>query len=585
MCFVSLRSLFGPFRPAATSPVLAGGAIAAIAIGASVAFLLVIAVAVWFLRRRRAKRRKRSFLVNPRFSALRRFHFLPASFFRHPPVVTPQTEKDVEATTERREPSGGGGVLDIRPPQSDTDEDLETTEDHNHSSSPIGIAITGGSHTSQNSDGSFSVDLPPRGYAQVPTSAGKGSPSSARRASSPPLASPAARPRGPRDMHASLPPMGRSILIPEEHSPIADVETALISPTDTSALRVNFEDEPRERSRQRRESRYTSAGGMSLPISLRAALTGYVPPTATGGSPAPSQKERSIRSNSGSEPSTDPQQSFLDIVSSKDPSVRSGGRNSHSNSTGGSSQSRSAGRGSTHSVPRDSSDQYVQEDTRRSPGFFMPFGRGPSSSHPSRSPNISLEPISITSPTSYTPPRLSLSVPEDATPPETEPTHNAPSDFVPSPTDSVPATVSDIHFRHSSLSTFSQGPESRRGSSQRLSASRPAHPPLPSSPGAEPRPFIVQKLLGMSTAGGGPFTPYSSSTTPGFGPSPTASPLSAAGPSRLPDTPPVAGPSRLPDSPPVAGPSRLPQTPGSPSTSTGRSISFRTGKPKPPPPH
>ena len=148
--------------PPTTPAVLSGGAIAAIAVGSSIAFLLVIALAVWVLRRRRAKQRKRSFRFNPRFSALRRFAFRPASFFRSP-VVPEQTEKDVEATTERREGGRvGEPVLDIGHLPVDSDDDPETTEDQEHISSPVGIAITGGSRTSQNSDGSFSVDLPPR---------------------------------------------------------------------------------------------------------------------------------------------------------------------------------------------------------------------------------------------------------------------------------------------------------------------------------------------------------------------------------------------------------------------------------------
>ena len=565
------------------------------AVGTSVAFLLVIALAVLFVRRRRAKRRKQSILISPRFKALRRLALLPTSLFRPTPTVV-TTEKDAEANMGRRE--GGAPVLDIRPPQSDTSDDIETSEEHHNTEAlaPMISGIAAGSRTSQNSDGSFTIGLPelsPKGYVHVRTSSSNGqsgSSSAARRASSPPLSPPSARPRGPRDMHSSLPPLAREstrgILLPEERSPDADVDTTLIPPTDTNALRVNFQDESREKSKQRRESRYASAGGISLPQSLRAALTGYVPATTEPYSP---ERERE-RSLSGSERDSDPRHSFVE--SSKDPSVRSRGNshsNSNSNSTGGSSRSRPSLRGSTHSVPSVPSIPDLPEERRRSLGFFMPFGRGPSSSHPSRSPNISLEPITLTSPTYSTPPRLSLSVPEDATPPDTERQTTGPTDFVPSPTDSVPATVSDIHFRHSSLSTFSQLPESRRGSSQRFSGLRPSHPPLPPTPSmhqlqSESRPFIVRKLLGMPTAGVGPFTPYNSPTSPAFGPrspSVSISSVPTAGPSRLPDTPPVAGPSRLPDTPPpVTGPSRQPQSSTS-STPTGRSISFRT-KPKSP---
>ena len=60
-----------------------------------------------------------------------------------------------------------------------------------------------------------------------------------------------------------------------------------------------------------------------------------------------------------------------------------------------------------------------------------------------------------------------------------------------SPTDSIPVTVSDIHFRHSSDENTD---DMEQSPSRRTSASRPGHPPLPQREYASP--FIVQKLLG-----------------------------------------------------------------------------------------
>ncbi|KAI0048280.1 hypothetical protein FA95DRAFT_1098201 [Auriscalpium vulgare] len=60
-----------------------------------------------------------------------------------------------------------------------------------------------------------------------------------------------------------------------------------------------------------------------------------------------------------------------------------------------------------------------------------------------------------------------------------------------SPTESVPVTVSDIHFRHSSDEEEEGAPGSRRSSA---GLHRPPHPPLPQPSYASP--FIMQKLLG-----------------------------------------------------------------------------------------
>jgi len=82
-----------------------------------------------------------------------------------------------------------------------------------------------------------------------------------------------------------------------------------------------------------------------------------------------------------------------------------------------------------------------------------------------------------------------------------------------SPTESVPVTVSDIHFRHSS-DDEPVDPESRRTSAG-VGEHPPPHPPLPQR--SYTSPFIMQKLFGAQAsppAGGQP--PLQ---TPGAGPS------------------------------------------------------------------
>ena len=98
-----------------------------------------------------------------------------------------------------------------------------------------------------------------------------------------------------------------------------------------------------------------------------------------------------------------------------------------------------------------------------------------------------------------------------------------------SPTESVPVTVSDIHFRHSSDDEPGE-PESRRTSAA-VSEHPPPHPPLPQR--SYTSPFIMHKLFG---------TPAAPPSAPGGGQFSQQSP--GAGPSRLQDRdPPSAGPS------------------------------------------
>ena len=92
-----------------------------------------------------------------------------------------------------------------------------------------------------------------------------------------------------------------------------------------------------------------------------------------------------------------------------------------------------------------------------------------------------------------------------------------------SPTESVPVTVSDIHFRHSS-DDEPVDPESRRTSAG-VGEHPPPHPPLPQR--SYTSPFIMQKLFGAQAS------------PPAGGQSPLQTP--GAGPSRLRDRDPRPG--------------------------------------------
>ncbi|KAJ7495903.1 hypothetical protein B0H11DRAFT_2190182 [Mycena galericulata] len=72
------------------------------------------------------------------------------------------------------------------------------------------------------------------------------------------------------------------------------------------------------------------------------------------------------------------------------------------------------------------------------------------------------------------------------------------SENLTSPTDSVPMSVSDIHFRHSDG-------DDPNGSRPQSSGGLPTHPPLPSVPtSSEDTPYIVQRVLGMHTPSSSP---------------------------------------------------------------------------------
>ncbi|KAI0001361.1 hypothetical protein BJV74DRAFT_882588 [Russula compacta] len=84
-----------------------------------------------------------------------------------------------------------------------------------------------------------------------------------------------------------------------------------------------------------------------------------------------------------------------------------------------------------------------------------------------------------------------------------------------SPTESVPVTVSDIHFRHSSEDERDE-PGSRRTSAA-VSEHPPPHPPLPHRPYTSP--FIMHKLFGTPVPSSRPPSGQFSMQTPGAGPS------------------------------------------------------------------
>ncbi|CAL1706387.1 unnamed protein product [Somion occarium] len=541
---VDVTAVGGDTGTTMSSSHLSRGAIAGIAVAASVAFLAIIALVIHCARRRRrAHRRKEELIVNPRLGPMRRLSFLARSIRSGRSgrsVHSAEGEKDIHFSSKAHDRMEGG-VLDIR-----ASKDIEEYVDDIEVARGI-QEVTQVRHASKNSDGSFSIDLPElpqKGHVHGRSSQSQpASPVPSPRRGSP-VSSPPTKPRGPRSMHSSLPihqrDSSRGMLLAElyraaveESEPEPDGAAATRERRESdhlSPLRVNFEDEPYETTLQRREGRHASAGAVSLPQSLRLALSfGHVPNYDT----MPAVPNVTVTHSTPVTPITpitpispvvfasqDPHLSFLDLDSSASASLRSDARStrqSRSNSTRSSSKSR------YDNITVDYAS--LPLDHRISLGLSMAIGGGPTSSRPSLSPNISLQPISL--PSSSSPQVPTSGIPEDASSPLDPEANTQTLDFLPSPTESIPYTVSDIHFRHSSYSTIDLSSESRRASANRLSGiQRSPHPPLPGSPTAaqaEPKPFIVQKLLGMAPAGSGPSTPYSSPITPGFG---------TAGPSR-----------------------------------------------------
>ncbi|KAI0358548.1 hypothetical protein OH77DRAFT_1397027 [Trametes cingulata] len=575
---------------------LSQGSIAALAIGITLAVAAIIVAVFFFLRRRRRiARRKREMLVNPRINRAGRLSFLfPSKRHSH------AGERAAQKAMEREE-----GVLDIRSPNPDAHEKQEDSEDEDEGDGEAGArrfsAAEKGkaralrrSNASKNSDGSYSIELPdltiaqvPRGY--LPTSTVPSTPSPPRTvAGSLPLpTSPRSpRPRGPREMQGR--DSTRGILLTDMPPLPAPLEhDGLVAPSylpdaaHISPLRVEFATELPERPERRTERHVSTATSVSLPQSLKQAL---------------SQQRNSQATEVPSPTRPEPVFSFLDFDSSTSTSLSRSQRQSASNSTGksGSSSQSKRNTGSEHSTQSQSVNwASLSPDRRISLGLSMTLAGGPTSSRPSLSPNVLLQPVPLPPPVPPLPTistdQQTISSSGSAEPegPDQPYPYDAGGEPLPSPTDSIPFTVSDIHFRHSTQSSFSGHPESRRASAQRLSGShRLPHPPLPgiaSGPSSPTRPthhhhqgstggsqtvppFIVQRIMGRTPSATAP-SPFGSPTTPQF-----ASISGTIGRSVAPPTGSAsASPVPPPASPPASGrgsSSGQTQTPGSGSGTT-----------------
>ncbi|KAG1900570.1 uncharacterized protein F5891DRAFT_298567 [Suillus fuscotomentosus] len=157
---------------------------------------------------------------------------------------------------------------------------------------------------------------------------------------------------------------------------------------------------------------------------------------------------------------------------------------------------------------------------------------------------------------SFSPPRPpSPPVPRQAQ--ATEPRHSGlPSDAnsPTSPTESVPFSVSDVHFRHSH-SDYTDIDSRRESAASTL----PPHPPLPSPQPNTPPPYIVQRVLGMT-----PVTPQFPATRLAAGPASHTSSIIAERVFR-PGTSPLGSSPRAPYRVgSLIGPRPRPSTSGSP---------------------
>ncbi|KAH9935776.1 uncharacterized protein B0H18DRAFT_977253 [Fomitopsis serialis] len=498
-----------------TSSHLSHGAVAAIAVGIVLGvFLLLAFILVMVCWRRRRARRKESFLVNPRVSYWQRNW--PRWFSTRAASTAPQETTFVrEKDTQWRDsmpPSHRPAILQIGRPIIPREKEEAR---HDYVASDVGTqghSAQRPRHVSQNSDGSFSIELPelsavplrnptsPFPYTPEPPSLVSQSSAIPRTSTTPPdtLNRPRSlRPRGPREMHGR--DSSRGILLGEMLSSTSDWEVE----ENATPLRVEFAAQSQPRT-ERRTERYLSAGGVSLPQSLKQAL-------------ARGSFDGANAEAGPSRPST-----FLSFLDFSSNSSRSSSR-SRSLRQSSSSQSKRSTRSSARSR-RESNPQNappLPTDRRESMGLSMTVAGGPTESRPSLSPEISLQTVPLPTPLLVVPPDH----PHDISDPALR------LDDVgelPSPSDSIPMTVSDIHFRHSIQSSVSPITESRRTSAFRLSGShRVPHPPLPggdlqsalvsptrpthvksNSQGTMPRPYIMQKLMGLPTT-----APGSSSTT------------------------------------------------------------------------
>lgn len=536
---------------------LTRGAVAGIVVGTILAVLLLLALSyiVWRWRRREA-RRKRNMIINPQLARKGRLSFL---FSHRPEDALESFEKEQSVKSEP------AGVLHISRGKSF---DLADEDEHDDLDGVrVGQRIEKGKaqattqqQPSPNSDGSFSIDLPDlppahlsRSRTQLPgTSQQPIQLVTQQSATSPAWVDPASprspKPRGPREMHGR--DGSRGILLPQLPSKDLQAEEGALSPhylpaPAISPLRVEFahEQKPERSDRPERtvvdEDRHLSVGALSLPRSH--ALAHNVDPEnpSTTGARVTSPIDQGISSDSG--------YSFLDLSSSPNLSSLSGSNSKRSSQSGPTSSSDQSARDAA----------YASLDRRPSMVLSMTMGPGRTSSRPSvTTTNISLQPVTISPPLPVPTPPLPTDIPRYSHHP------HADLGMLPSPTDSIPLTVSDIHFRHSVQSTVSSSAsQSRRASALRMSGShRVPHPPLPglgqassqaqaqsTSPPATPgaaaqsherqgsqdtRPFIVQKILGVHNAGSVPMTPYEGSPISRMWP-----PGSAGGPGSASGTP------------------------------------------------
>ncbi|KAI0709554.1 hypothetical protein C8T65DRAFT_708394 [Cerioporus squamosus] len=476
---------------AAGSSSLPRGAIAGLAIGVTLAVAALVAAIIFLVRRRRRNsRRKRQMLVNPQINRAGRLSFL----FPHKRRSEAISERDAQKALEGGGYEAGGvtGVLDIRSPtpvheKEDSDDSEVEDEGEGEDGKRLSAAEKGKeralrrSNASKNSDGSYSIELPDLTIAQVP--------------------------RGylPASAVPSTPSPPRT-LIPSPTSPRTDGRPIVPPEAHISPLRVEFASDVQGRPEGRGE-RHISTGAISLPQSLRQALSQQV----TSQVPVPPSPTRSDRIYS-----------FLDF-SSTSTSLSRSQRQSSSNSTGKSRSSSTRENGNSNSGQSSQAVNWASlpPDRRISLGLSMTLGAVPNI-------NVTLHPVPLfqSSPALSSPDQQTPSTPES---PEQEgPDQPFPYDAnqLPSPTDSVPYTVSDIHFRHSTHSSILSMPtaESRRAGSH-----RPPHPPLPSAGPSSPTrpthqrggsqagsqsvpPFIVQRILGRTPGTG----TASSPTVPQF---------------------------------------------------------------------
>ncbi|KAI1795592.1 hypothetical protein LXA43DRAFT_970492 [Ganoderma leucocontextum] len=585
-------------QPAAATPAgasngsrLPRGTVAAIAIGVTLAVAVIAAALFFFIRRRRrSSSRKRQMLVNPEISRARSLAFL----FPHKRHADHDQQKGLEAGF------GENAVLDIRSAtpeeKADDSDESEAGEGESNEGRRLSAAEKGkqratqrSNNTSKNSDGSYSIELPdltiaqvPRGY--LPASAVPSTPSPPRTLiPSPTSPRSPARPRGPRDLPgreavtrgillSGLPPPPE-VQVTDEGELTVPTPAYLLPEARISPLRVEFASDVQSRPEGRTE-RTISTGAISLPQSLKQALAQQQQPQAVATQPSePPSPTRTSRLYS-----------FLDFSST--PSSQSA-----SNSTGKSRSSSRSKRGSEQSQTVNWAT--LPPDRRISLGLSMTVGPA-TASRPSLSPNVFLHPVPLSQSAPALPASVDRPLPSPDTPAIEGPDQDFPYDTnqLPSPTDSIPYTVSDIHFRHSTHSSVSMPVESRRTSAFRWSGShRPPHPPLPSAGPASPTrpshrrggsqsgsqtmpPFIVQRLLGRAT-GSNPASPlFSSPITPQFASMQGMTAAAHATASRS-STPP-RGSTSGPSSPTV-------QVPGSPSqaapgSSTTTVFGFQLGR-------